>query len=104
MARMYRKLPFQGGEPRQVAEIVNNLVEGKMNCTGSITLETSGTETTLYNERIGYDSVIILVPRSANSAGETDHVYIKTKAIGSCVIGHRNHGHSDADYDYVIIG
>ena len=104
MARMYRKLPFQGGEPRQVAEIVNNLVEGKMNCTGSITLETSGTTTTLNNERIGYDSVIILTPRSANAAGETDHTYVSSKAVGSCVITHRNHGHADCEWDYVIIG
>jgi hypothetical protein len=31
MARsdMYRKLAWTGGDPRQVAEIVNNLVEGK---------------------------------------------------------------------------
>jgi hypothetical protein len=104
MARMYRKLPFQGGDPRQVAEIVNNLVEGKMNCTGSITLNSTGTTTTLYNERIGYDSVIILMPRNANSAGETDHTYVSSKAIGSCVITHRNHGHSDCNWDYVIIG
>ena len=104
MTRMYRKLPFQGGEPRQVAEIVNNLVEGKMNCTGSITLETSGTTTTLNNERIGYDSVIILMPKSANAAGETDHTYVSSKAVGSCVITHRNHGHSDCEWDYVIIG
>ena len=78
MARtnMYRKLPFQGGEPRLVAEVVNNLVEGKSNNTGSITLNSSGTTTTLNNERIGYDSVIILMPKSANSASETDHTYV----------------------------
>ena len=31
MARqnMYRKLPFQGGEPRLVAEVVNNAVEAR---------------------------------------------------------------------------
>lgn len=104
MTRMYRKLPYQGGEPRQVAEIVNNLVEGKMNCTGSITLNSTGTTTTLNNERIGYDSVIILMPRNANAAGETDHTYVSSKAVGSCVITHRNHGHSDCNWDYVIIG
>ena len=68
---MYRKLPFQGGDPRQVAEVVNNLVEGKSNNTGTITLNTSwATTTTLYDERIGYDSVILLAPNS--DAAETD--------------------------------
>ena len=101
MARtnMYRKLPFQGGEPRLVAEVVNNLVEGKSNNTGSITLNSSGTTTTLNNERIGYDSVIILMPKSANSASETDHTYVSSKTIGSCVITHRNHVHSDRDWE-----
>jgi len=60
---MYRKLPWTGGDARSVAEIVNNLVEGKSNNTGEFTLATSGaTTTTIYNERIGYESVILLEP------------------------------------------
>jgi hypothetical protein len=106
MARtnMYRKLPFQGGEPRLVAEVVNNLVEGKSNNGGTVILNTSGTETTVSNERVGFDSVIVFSPRTLNAAGETDHIYIKTKAKGSFVIGHRNHGHSDVELDYIIVG
>jgi len=48
MARsdMYRKLPWTGGDPRSVAEIVNNLVEGKSNNTGTITLNTGNATTT----------------------------------------------------------
>ena len=45
MTRMYRKLPFQGGDPRLVSEVVNNLVEGKSNNTGEITLNTGGATT-----------------------------------------------------------
>lgn len=104
MANQFRRLQPEFATTREIAEVTNNMLNGKLNCTGNITLNTSGTETTLYNERIGYDSVIILIPRSADSAGETDHVYIKSKAIGSCVIGHRQHGHADCNWDYVIIG
>lgn len=104
MANQFRRLQPQFATTREIAEVTNTILNGKLNCTGSITLNTSGTETTLYNERISHDSVIMLMPRNSNAAGETDHTYIKSKAIGSCVIGHRNHGHSDADYDYVIIG
>ena len=48
MARsdMYRKLPWTGGDARSVAEIVNNLVEGKSNNTGTITLATGNATTT----------------------------------------------------------
>lgn len=72
MARsdMYRKLPWTGGDARSVAEIVNNLVEGKSNNTGNITLVASGAvSTTINDERIGYNSYIGLEPLSQTSAG-----------------------------------
>ena len=63
MRDMYRKLPMIGGTPREVAEVVNNTLEGKTNNTGEFTLAASGaTTTTIYNERIGYESVILLEP------------------------------------------
>jgi len=70
MARsdMYRKLPWRGGNPREVAEVVNNLVEGKSNNTGVVTLDTGwATTTTLFDERIGNNSVILLMPDSASA-------------------------------------
>jgi hypothetical protein len=66
---MYRKLNWQGGTPREVAEIVNNLVEGKSNNTGDITLVASGaTSTTIYDERIGYNSYIGIEPKTQTAA------------------------------------
>ena len=67
---MYRKLPFQGADPRQVAEVVNNLIEGKSNNTGHLELNTGwATTSTITDERIGFDSVILLMPVS--DAAET---------------------------------
>ena len=74
MARsdMYRKLPWQGGNPREVAEIVNNLVEGKSNNTGFLTLDTGwATTTTLFDERIGNNSVILFAPSSDSAESDT---------------------------------
>jgi hypothetical protein len=66
---MYRKLPWTGGDARSVAEIVNNLVEGKSNNTGDITLVAGGaSSTTIYDERIGYNSYIGLEPKTQTSA------------------------------------
>jgi len=70
MARsdMYRKLPWRGGNPREVSEVVNNLVEGKSNNTGTFTLETGyATQTTIFDERIGKNSVILLEPESTSA-------------------------------------
>jgi hypothetical protein len=101
---MYRTLPYQGGNPRDVAEIVNNAMNGKTNNSGTFTLATSVTETTVSNERAGFDSIIVLSPRTENAATESDHTYIKTKAKGSFIIGHRNTSHTDVTYDYIIVG
>ena len=66
---MFRRLPPQGGDPRSVAEIVNNIMDGKTNNTGSVTLATSSaTSTTINDARIGQDSTIILVPSDDVSA------------------------------------
>lgn len=68
---MFRALPFQGGNPRQISEVVNNLLNGKSNNTGTITLNTgNATTTTLYDERISVDTKIVLIPFS--DAAETD--------------------------------
>jgi len=67
----FRTLPPFGGDPRQVSEVVRGIMDGKTNNTGRITLATgNATTTTLNDERIGFDSLIFLVPVS--NAAEAD--------------------------------
>jgi hypothetical protein len=62
----FRTLPMFGNDPRNVAEVVRGIMDGKTNNTGTITLATGNADTTtLYDERIGYDSLIFFVPVSA---------------------------------------
>jgi len=102
MARMYRTLPYQGGEPRAVAEVTNNAMNGKTNNTGSVTLRASNTTTTLNDERLGFDSVVLLSPLTANAAAQNP--YISTKAKGSVVITHTSVAKADLNFDYIIVG
>lgn len=67
----FRTLPPFGGDPRQVSEVVRGIMDGKTNNTGRITLATGNAATTTLNdERIGFDSLIFLVPVS--DAAEAD--------------------------------
>ena len=67
----FRTLPPFGGDQRAVAEVVRGVMDGKTNNTGRLTLATgNATSTTLYDERIGYDSLIFFVPVS--NAAEAD--------------------------------
>lgn len=65
MAQMFRTLPTFGQDPRVVAEIVNGIMNGKTNNTGTVTLATgNATSTTIYDERISPESKIIVIPFS----------------------------------------
>ena len=65
----FRTLPPFGGDQRAVAEVVRGVMDGKTNNTGSFSLATGGaTSTTINDARIGYDSIILLMPTSVPSA------------------------------------
>ena len=69
---MYRKLNPSGSEPREISEVVNNLVNGKSNNTGDVTLNTGwATTTTIFDERIGFNSYIGLMPISDAAEADT---------------------------------
>lgn len=69
--RQYRVLNPAGAQPREISEVVNNAMNGKTNNTGTVTLNTGWESTTIiYDERIGYDSVILLEP--STDAAEAD--------------------------------
>jgi hypothetical protein len=80
----FRRLPTLGGTPRQIAEILNNTLDGKTNNTGTVTLETSNaTSTTINDERISVDTKIVILPFS--SAAFVDAEYGN---LCACRVGH----------------
>jgi len=89
---------------REIAEVLNNAVNGKLNCTGSFTVTRNVGTTTVTDPRAGKDSVILFSPTTSHAATEVNHLYVSTKNNGSFVVSHRSNGTSDRDFDYVIIG
>jgi len=69
---MFRVLPPFGSDQRGIAEVVNGIMNGKTNNTGSVTLATGNvTTTTITDARIGIDSIILLAPNSAAAFADT---------------------------------
>jgi hypothetical protein len=102
---MYRKLNPAGSTPREISEVVNNLVNGKSNNTGTVTLAVaSATTTTLYDERIGYDSVIVFMPTTANAASAMTNLYVSAKTQGSATLTHSANTAADKTYGYIVVG
>ena len=96
---MYRILPFNGlWSNRDVSEVVNGIMNGKINATGTIEI-TNGTIQVLTDERISLTSVILFTARSNAQFGLP---YVKTKRKGEAVIGYE--GTVPATFDYVVLG
>ena len=86
----------------KMADVVNNILQGKLNNNGVVTLAANSATTTLTDARIGPNSTISLMPTTANAVAE--NVYFSTFANGSCVLNHTNNAQTDRAYSYTVIG
>lgn len=99
----FRSLPPFGGDERAVAEVVRGIMDGKTNNVGYFNTTTSATSTTLYDERIGYDSAIIFTPMNDKGAQEMSKLWIGTRSKGSAIINHASNAHV-CEFMYIIVG
>ena len=93
---------------RQLSLAVNRLRDGKVASVGSFTLTASVANTTLSDERIGLNSVVILVPTTANASAEigagTIFQTYPQSAKKAAVFTHANNGQTDRTFAFVILG
>ena len=102
---MFRNLNYSGATPREISEVVNNMMNGKTNNTGTVTLAVaSATTTTINDERISYDSIITFMPTTANAASELTNLYVSAKTKGSATLTHSANTSADKTYSYIIVG
>ena len=95
---MYRILPFNGiWTNRDVSEVVNGMMGGKINATGTMTVY-QGTNI-LVDERISTESVILF---SARSNSEFGLPFIESKSKGEAKVGYV--GDNGTKFDYVVLG
>lgn len=100
---MFRVLNPTGSTAREISEVVNNIVNGKTNNTGSITIAIdNATSTVIYDERIGFDSVVILTPTTSSASGYA--YYLDTNAKGSITITHAANTTAGRTFRYVVVG
>ena len=88
----------------QLTDVVNNVIAGKLNNNGTVTLTANAASTTFTDSRIGANSVICLMPTTANAAGALATTYFATFLKGSCVINHANNAQVDKTFGFTITG
>ena len=104
MAAGFPHLPPQGDDPRRVATVVNLAMRGKINAVAALTLAFGAVETPLTDDRIGADSVILLMPTTANAAAALATTYVAMRIPGEATISHLNNAQTDRSFAAVIIG
>ena len=98
-----------GGEHRrEIAEKVNSINQGKINVVSTITLTINVASTTLNDTRIGANSIIVLVPTTANASAEigngTIYLTYPNATEKQAVINHANNAQADRTFVYAVLG
>lgn len=105
MSGYFQTLPVEGtSDARQVALVVRNAMDGKINATGTVTLTASSATTVVTDNRAGGDSVVLFMPTTANAAAEVPTMYVSARAKQSFTITHANNAQTDRTFSYVILG
>jgi len=106
MSTGFPGLPVTGGDARQVAAVVNRLAQGKLNCSGSVTLAAGAASTSVSDARGTAASVILLMPTTANAAAELSSgtLYVAARVKGGFTLAHANSAQTDRVFGYALIG
>jgi hypothetical protein len=103
--RFSPKIPPGGFDnPRRYADAINRVVEGRLEAYTSVTLTPGATTTTISQQNISRNSVILLSPRTANAAAALATTFVSAVADGSATLTHSNNAQVDRTFGVVWIG
>jgi hypothetical protein len=89
---------------QRIAESVNGLIDGKLDVTGTLTLEDGATSTVILDNKFESNMVPVLIPTTANAAGALATTYLSARAKGSFTLTHANNAQTDKTFLYVRFG
>lgn len=108
--RSFLHLPPAPRDPsaRRLWEVLSQVRKGKMDIVGEVTLTANAASTTITDNRISPQSVIVWHPRTANAAAEmaagTMYITDANMANGSAVVTHANNAQGDRSFRFAVLG
>jgi len=95
----------QFSDARDVSDVVNNILAGKQNNCGTVTLTNSATTTVVTDYIVGPESAILFMPTTAAAATElaAGGMYVSARAANTFTITHAS-ATTTRSYTYVVIG
>lgn len=95
--------PNEKDHRRQIAQGVNRVLQGTMNCTLFVTLDPNASSTTVTDSRISPQKALIFHPQTADAAAALATTYAVCGS-GSAVIYHANNSQTDRLFTLGLIG
>jgi len=93
---------------RELGEQAARIMRGKTNNIMTGTLTASAAASTFTDERIGWDSMIIAEPLTANAAtelyGGSMYVTESGRVNGSVTFAHANNSQTDRNFRFLVVG
>lgn len=99
-------LPDEKQHRRLIAQRLNQLSQGRMDCTTDVTLTASATTTTLIDSRIGYSSAIIpaMAMSSAGATALAAGIWVNGVQNGQATLNHASNSATTQTIRFAIIG
>jgi len=85
---------------------VRQLMEGRSNATGTLTLAAGATTTTVAAVNCGAGSIVLLMPQTANAAAAAATTYVQPGNVsaGQFTVSHANAASTDRTFGFVCLG
>jgi hypothetical protein len=97
------RLKSDGATPREIAFLTNQLLLGRINTTGQVTLKIGQSMTTVERPYIAASSVMMLFPTTANAAAATPTTWTQSRS-GAVDLHHISNGLTDRTFNFAIVG
>lgn len=98
-------LPPTGATERQVHQAIKELIEGRSNAVGTVTLTANATTTTVAAPTVNRNAIVLLSPTTANAAAAIATTYVTVSASGGAfTLTHANNAQTNRTFGYLVIG
>ena len=105
---MALSLPPSERDPAKIAAVVHQLLQGRINSTGLVTLTANAATTVVSAPTCGAGSKVFLFPKTANAAAEigagTMYILDANIIAGQFTVTHANNAQVDRSYCWLVVG
>lgn len=91
-------------DPARLNETIQQLMQGRSNAVGSVTLTASAFSTVVTAVTCGATSAVFLFPTTVNAAANVPYVYVPIVAAGTFTVYHPSDANIDKTFFWLCIG